>query len=704
MNQLEPDAVLPALRSELRLMPGIREVNGLKTWLIFDPVRHQYYQIDNKTRLILSYWSRSKPGEIADRLMAHDVTLEDIESLVRFLWLNSLTISPPAGDNSFFSNHNENKKKHWSFRILHGYLFFILPLFRPRTFLKKTEPLTRIFFTRLWIYTIVIIAIAGLYLVSRQWDLFVRTFMHFFTLQGLLYYAIALVFVKVAHESGHAYAATRYGCRVKSIGMAFIVMFPVLYTDTSDSWKLTSKKQRLIIGAAGVAVELSLAAIATLIWVFAADGPLRSAAFFIATTSWILSIFINMNPLMRFDAYYFVSDAIGIQNLQSRCFALGRWRLREILFGLKEPLPEAMPKKYINGLCLFSWATWIYRFFLFLGIAVLVHQLFFRPFGTILAVIEILFFIGLPIMNEIKQWYERRWMIVTKPNSWITLTAVCCLILAFFFPWQSNIRMPAVLDTAEKLDLYAPVHAKIQDILVSQGDEVAENQILMQLESDELTNQSLLAKREIDLRQALLNRIAADDIDLEQRTVLQSELKSFQEELTGLETQINLLTVKAPFAGTIGDLSSNMHVDRWIGKDMLLLTVNSQQGAKVRGFVDRSNLARLKQGSDAVFIPDMPEMKKVSGIVKAIDSANVEHLNVNALASHYGGPIAVGVTEDSLQPFKAWYHVNIDTTDASLKHISQQSRGIILAKGSPESIAVRLWRRIFHVLLREIFI
>ena len=64
-------------------------------------------------------------------------------------------------------------------------------------------------------------------------------------------------------------------------------MFPVLYTDATDAWKLRSRRNRLSIVTAGVRTELYIALLATFFWNVLPDGPLKSAAFFLATTSWL---------------------------------------------------------------------------------------------------------------------------------------------------------------------------------------------------------------------------------------------------------------------------------------------------------------------------------------------------------------------------------------------------------------------------------
>ena len=169
-----------------------------------------------------------------------------------------------------------------------------------------------------------------------------------------------------------------FGCRVSSIGIAFLVFFPFLYTDTSDAWRLRDHKDRLLINFAGILTELHLALISTFLWAILPDGGLKSVAFFIATTSWISSLAINVSPFMRFDGYYVFSDWLKAENLQPRSFALARWQLREILFGFNHSPPEELNPSRRWTFISYAWLTWVYRFFIFLGIALLVYHLAFK--------------------------------------------------------------------------------------------------------------------------------------------------------------------------------------------------------------------------------------------------------------------------------------------------------------------------------------
>src|SRR3569833_2826403 len=120
--------------------------------------------------------------------------------------------------------------------------------------------------------------------------------------------------------------AKRYGCRVPTMGVAFLVLFPVAYTDVNDEWRLRERRQRLAVGADGMLTELAVAAWATLARVMLPEGELRNTTFVLATFTWISSIAIITSPFMRFDCFFLLSDWLDFPNLHQRAFALGRWQ------------------------------------------------------------------------------------------------------------------------------------------------------------------------------------------------------------------------------------------------------------------------------------------------------------------------------------------------------------------------------------------
>ena len=107
------------------------------------------------------------------------------------------------------------------------------------------------FFTRGFVLLVLVLLGIDLYLLSREWYSFTDAMARMFTPRAFLYYAIAVTFSKVVHELAHAYAARRYGVRVPTMGVAFLVMWPFLYTDTGETWKLGDRRKQLVIACAG---------------------------------------------------------------------------------------------------------------------------------------------------------------------------------------------------------------------------------------------------------------------------------------------------------------------------------------------------------------------------------------------------------------------------------------------------------------------
>jgi putative peptide zinc metalloprotease protein len=270
--------------------------------------------------------------------------------------------------------------------------------------LSRWQGAASLFYNRTFLLLTLAALVLGLAQVVRRWDMFAATLVDTFNWDGLAAYGAALFAVKLLHELGHAFTAKRYGCRVPTMGLAFLVMWPVAYTDTNETWRLTDRLQRLHVACAGIITELMVAAWATLGWVLLPDGAMRSAAFVLATTSWVATLAINASPFMRFDGYFILSDALDLPNLHERSFALARWKLREWLFGLGEDAPEQFGARRQFWLIVFAWATWCYRLVLFVGIAVLVYHFSVKLIGIMLFIVEMLWFVLRPIQRELSAW------------------------------------------------------------------------------------------------------------------------------------------------------------------------------------------------------------------------------------------------------------------------------------------------------------
>ena len=455
-------ARLPPIRQELTLHPGPIQPDGSPSWMLHDPVANRFYQLGWASFEILSRWSLASEDALLASVCS-ETTLslgpDDVAAVRIFLEQHQLLAVTSTEHSQRLWRGYLARRPGYAMWLLKNYLFIRIPLFRPEPWLDRIAPRVAWIYTPRFWWLMAAMLLTGLALVSRRWDEFTHTFSAYGGLAAVIGIGVSLSLAKVLHETGHALTARHFGCRVPAMGIAFLVMMPVLYTDTNDAWKLPSRRQRMMIGGAGILAELLLAGWATLAWNFLPDGPVRAATFLLATTTWIATLAINASPFMRFDGYFLLSDAWGLPNLHQRAFALARWRLRRDLLGLDDVPPEDFPAPRRRALMVFAGLTWLYRLVLFLSIAFLVYHLFFKALGVLLLAVELGWFIARPIVGELAVWWRRRgelrWGRETRRS---TVLAVL-LVAVLFVPWQRDVSSPAVLGALQSQGLYAPAVA-----------------------------------------------------------------------------------------------------------------------------------------------------------------------------------------------------------------------------------------------------
>lgn len=713
---------LPALREELLLHRAPPNHDGSPAWTLEDPGRGLFFQIGWAEAEMLARWRLGNAQAIAQGA-AGDTTLElstaDVEDFAKFLQANSLVqLRGPDAIARYAKEADARRSSHWVKSLIHQYLFFRIPLVRPDAFLTHTLPTVRgLFLSRAFLQLTVAAGVLGLFLAARQWDQFLHTFLHFFTLEGALAAAVTLGAAKVLHELGHAYAAKHHGCRVATMGVAFMVMWPVLYTDTSGAWRLSSRRKRLSIGAAGMLAETALAAWATLAWSFLPDGMLRSAAFTLATTTWLLTLAVNLNPLMRFDGYFLLTDALNVPNLQHRSFALARWRLREWLFGLGEERPEIFAPWRERTLIAYAFCVWIYRFFLFLGIALLVYHMAFKVLGIVLFAIEIVAFVLRPIFTELRAWRER---LTSRPgggwNRRSRITAAVALIgvVAAVVPWRTRVEAPALMHAAQQARIVAPAGARIQHIGVQAGQAVSAGATLFVLDAPDMTHEIESLTRRIQVLQWQQSFQAMTRDTAASVPVAAGELQAARERLEVLTRQRGQLTIRAPFDGLVAELAEPLGAGEWIAEGEWLASLADPSQAVVQAYASEDDLHRLRTGGRARFLAEDPGEAAVALVVSDVAATATRRLAAAPeLSSTHGGAVAAmqaprgesrpDPDSQGLVPERAVYRVILrpaEGSDTALPRL-QALRGTAVIEGEAESLLLRAWRRSAALLVRE---
>lgn len=689
-------APFPPLREDLRLHEAAPEKDGSPAWSIQDPVTNRFFRIGWLEFECLLRWPNDAAhiaGDIA-RSTPLAVDSHQVLDFARFLERHQLLRPSPEAVDRLASQARQPGWLNWRW-WLHHYLFIRIPLIRPERALAAALAVVRPLFSATAVLLIALASLAGIVLVARQWDSFTHSVLESLTPAGITGFVLALVISKSFHELGHALVATRFGVRVPHMGVALVVLWPMLYTDTSESWKLRSARQRLAVSAAGIAVEMALAGLSTLAWALLDDGPLRQATLYLATTGWVLSLALNASPFMRFDGYFIVSDLLDFPNLHERSGALARSWLRRTLLGWSDADPEALPTRLRRALIAFALLTWTYRLLVFFGIAVAVYLFFFKALGIVLFAVELAWFIVRPLWQEFSVWSSRRSEIKRSRRRWMLLLAGGGLLLAAV-PWSFDVRAPAIAHPERQQSVFAPFPVRLAE--VNAASEIAAGSTLAQFDAPDLQARDNRTSASIRALNQRLGELAADDRGMDQRRTSSERLGEQLAEARATRAETERLTVKAEFDGVWLDVDPTLRPGTWIGPHSQIGILIDPTRWIVDAYVEQRQVERIELGAPASFRQD-GQWDSVAAQVIDIAPTRSHRLPHPMLDARHGGPIATQPGEKPGLPVDALYRVRLALQQPLAER--SEARGQASIEGAPHSLIVAATRRIAAIAIRE---
>ena len=694
----------PRLREDLTIHTGPADPSGAPTWTLHDPARNQYFSLDWVAFEVISRIHLGDSARVVQGINEETtlfIDTDSVKTVLLFLEENELVQRVDFSGTAWLNAKNSSRNKGLLEHLLHGYLFFRVPLFKPDKYLGKALGRLQFLFSPLFFKLTGCAFLLGLWGVFRQWQLFSGTLVDTFSWDGLLGYSAALLLIKVFHELGHALTAKRFGCRVPTMGVAFLVMMPVAYTDVTESWKLNSHYKRMMISGAGIMTELILAAWALLAWTLMPDGAFRGVCFFIATTSLVATLAVNASPFMRFDGYFLLCDAVGIPNLHARSFAYARWWLRERLFQLGDPKPEEFSNKNETFILLFAVITWVYRLVVFFGIALLVYHYFFKALGIILFGVELWYFLTRPILNEFLVW-KKRWpeigpVVRHRPAYYLTIFLIGLIVI----PYDVTINTQGMLKPERSFSVIAFQAAQVLSLPPPVSSKLSSGELIMKLDSPELDVKLLKARARVQTLTKQFGAAGFSSDTVTQQPVIREQLESATEELKGLVAERGRLSSIAPFSGSIVDAEPDLFVGEWVPTGMKLVTLIDDQHWVVDCYIDESDLQRIDLGNWGRFVPEAPGLGSVGLTVLSIDRDASKTLIDGSLGSNAGGQVLVRQQGNKVTPERAIYHVRLRVYGDPGMISTGYLRGAVTIFAWPKSILGDVLRGGLATFVRE---
>jgi len=712
---------LPQLRPGITFKFHDYDTEGKPQWLLHDSGRNKFFLLGWLEYEILSRWTLKDQAKILESIQQDttlNISMEDIEHFLKFLTTNFLIeqsgykISQQAKDQELFKNDNIFK---W---LVSNYLFFKVPVCHPDKFLTKTKILGDILFSRYLSYIMIILALIATWQISMRWETFIHTFSKIFSLQGIFFYFIAFMVCKLVHELGHAYMCKRFGVPVPTLGVAFLVFWPVLYTDTTLSWSLDHKK-RMKIALAGIWAETYITIFAALLWCNSDQLTLKSICYMVIAVNWIGSLLINVSPFMRFDGYYVLADYLRMPNLQPRAFALTRWQIRRWLFNWPEPAPEKFNAKRHWFLIIYSIITWLYRLVIYFGIAILVYNFSVKIIGIILFIIEIFYFILAPFFNEVKFLLQNKDKFKFNLNTITTLITTVLIILFFLLPFNQNLTLPATISYQHNFIQTTDAGILLTN-LPPAGTKVVKNQVLAKIFSPDLKMAMHIVQLNYQKTLRELRRASVNSNYTAEAIVLRSKINKDSSQYNRLAERNNRLTIRAPFDGIIVDSPTDILPGTVVKKNDWLGDIILSNNFQIEAFVTQVDTSRLKLGLKGTFYPKNFEDPAIPVTVKSIEVLNSSELNCNFSSqlkvdnkqnqvvetacynsSDFGGDIATQLNDKgNYVPVNSVYRVLLEPNNQP-KAITLVEKGTVILNTTPRSLGYRLFYQLKKIWIEQ---
>lgn len=603
------------LRPDLKLHPGPFDPDGQRSWVLEDPVRGNNFRLGyTEGEFLLCLTMEKDPDEAAIRLYKGTNLRPSVEEMAAFIQMlqNEFLAILPKDEAIKKESATAAKTPSFFGKLVQGSIFFRVPVMKPDRFLTRTLP----FVSWLWAFPLrifyLLCAVLGLLLVFQKIELYFATVNYLFTPQGSAVFMLCLAALKIGHEFAHAYAAKALGLHVRTMGIFFIVFWPLLYTDTTDAWKIPNRRRRMWISGAGVLFEGVVAGISLMLWYLIPDGILRSLMFFLSGTSLVSTVFVNLNPFMRFDGYYLLMDYWGIDNLKTRSFSMLRYTLRKMCFGWKSPAPEIHPHR--RGMVVYGVLAMLYRLLIGFSIAMSVYYLFIPELGIVMLLMVLWLFVVKPIVKEINMVLKNRRLIGSWFKTGVTLIGIIVFFGMFCIPLPYFQKLPCLVLNKETIPVHAPDKGRIETSLPENGRDVKAGELITRISSDWLEFEA--RKLGFDLAQikASIKGVRSGGKEGAYRKWLMAEEERLSAALEKTDQAIAQLEIRAPENGRIMDVNQDLYKGAFITKGTWLFTISNPLDFEARAFVHENLAGKITESDIAVakvrFLdPDLPKLK-----------------------------------------------------------------------------------------------
>lgn len=416
-------------------------------YLLQDPASGRVHRFTPSARLVLAAMDGRRNvqdlWQLAGRELGEDApTQDEIIHLLGQLHGADLLMTDVPPDALELFERGEREARSKLRRSWTNPMAMRIPLWDPGRFLDRHLATWRLLWGRPGALLWIAVVLPALVLLPSRWtDLTSNISDRVLQGDNLLLIGLLFPVIKLLHEMGHATATRASGGEVHDMGLMLLVLMPVPYVDASSASVLRSRWARARVGAAGMIVEVFVAALAFYLWMGVEPGILRAILFNVMLMAGVSTLIFNGNPLLRYDAYYILADLVEIPNLAAQSSRYWGYLIQRYLLRLKDVSSNAHATSERVWFAAYGLLSAIYRTFVTVAISLFIGSRFFF-IGVVLALWAAATMIVTPVvkslkaLNAVPETQERRGAVYGTAGALVA--AIVLLLVAVPVPFRTQ--------------------------------------------------------------------------------------------------------------------------------------------------------------------------------------------------------------------------------------------------------------------------
>jgi len=685
----------------------LHESRGEVSYLVRDGVTHHYHQIGVAQYALMSAIDGKRTlaeitRQIATEVPSLAITSSQSEHAARYLLDSQLVVAvdaqgQPVAVTGRMKSYADKAARQKTAENANP-LFLKFPLGDPGPLLDRFAPKLT------WIFSpgcFAVMAVFAFFAIALLWQ---NTADVIASLQGILStdaaigLLVSFVGLKIVHELGHAIACYRYGGRVRETGIVFILFLPIAYVDVTSAWGFRSRGQRMMVSAAGMIVEMMFSVAAVIAWSFCTDPIVRFHLWNLVMMGTVTTLLFNANFLMRFDGYFFLSDALGIPNLAALAKQCVSARAKQIFMGVTPNLADdVLPHQRL--LTVYGVAAMVWRILVCVALTIAASKLFYG-FGVVLAIVSVLVWVGRPVVAMVRYLASDRVEAIRSRRTLLCRTLPMSAVLfglTFVVAWPGSVSAPAMVRHREPEIVRAETDGFIREILVTDGQRIETGALIARLDNHELETQiivlqSQLAASRVRARQQWSEQhIAAHDAETAVADSLQTRLDELNER-RGQWRMVATTSGRILLTATDVDEPSEL-IGRYArsGTELFQIVDPSRKELLVSVSQDDTSIFHANSNQEIRFIPTIATSTIRATLTSVSPQATTKTDPRLTVAG--GGPLALRVTASDHELIQPRLEAVIELDSHSALATEDGMTGTVRLADQPRSIAAYLWAK-----------